>query len=126
MNLVSVIATLMMVFIVMTSAHSTEKQQYSGDGTYYNVGLGSCGKNHHNDHLVAALNAPQMKNSGNPNHNKLCDRRIRVTGPKGTVTVKVVDTCPGCEYGSVDLSPSSFKQIADLSDGRVKITWNWA
>jgi hypothetical protein len=34
-------------------------QAFSGDGTYYNVGLGACGWWNSNGELVAALNAPQ-------------------------------------------------------------------
>ncbi|CAO3582182.1 unnamed protein product [Absidia cylindrospora] len=115
----------MMLFVVITMALPLEKRQYSGDGTWYDVSLGSCGTTNDNNEMVAALNAPQMKNGPNPNNNNICNRRIRVTGPKGSVTVKIVDTCPSCKYGSVDLSPSSFKNIADLSAGRVPITWNW-
>ncbi|KAI8096764.1 RlpA-like double-psi beta-barrel-protein domain-containing protein-containing protein [Halteromyces radiatus] len=105
---------------------SLEKREFTGEGTYYNVGLGSCGKTNDDHQYVAALNAPQMNNGPNPNYNKLCDKRIRVTGPKGTITVKIVDTCPPCKSGDVDLSPSSFAAIADLSAGRVPITWSWA
>ncbi|KAI8340531.1 RlpA-like double-psi beta-barrel-protein domain-containing protein-containing protein [Chlamydoabsidia padenii] len=123
MNLISVLACFMMVYIMVTSAAPLEKRGFYGDGTYYHVGLGSCGKTHDNNQMVAALNAPQMQNPSNPNHNKLCDRRIKVYGPKGSVIVKIVDTCPSCKHGSVDLSPSSFKKIADLSAGRVKINW---
>ncbi|KAI8338744.1 RlpA-like double-psi beta-barrel-protein domain-containing protein-containing protein, partial [Chlamydoabsidia padenii] len=96
---------------------------FSGDGTYYDVGLGSCGISNNNNQLVAALNAPQMNNGPNPNLNMLCNKSIRVTGPKGSVTVKIVDTCPSCHYGSVDLSPSAFNRISDLPRGRVPITW---
>lgn len=109
MNLISVLACLMTVYMMVTMATPLEKRQYAGDGTFYNVGLGSCGKNHGNDQYVAALNAPQMKNPGNPNHNKLCDRRIRVTGPKGSVTVKIVSgSCPSSQYKTplTSLSPS--------------------
>ncbi|SAL99989.1 hypothetical protein [Absidia glauca] len=101
------------------------KKLFSGDGTYYNAGLGSCGVVSHDNQLIVALNAPQMMNGANPNVNKRCGTSIRVNGPKGSVTVKIVDTCPACRYGSLDLSPSAFEHIADLAKGRVPITWNF-
>lgn len=63
---------------------------FSGDGTFYTVGLGSCGISNTDKDLVAALNAPQMGSSSNPNSNKNCGRKAQVEGPKGKVTVKIV------------------------------------
>lgn len=40
-----------------------------------------------------------------------------------TVIVKIVDKCPGCKRGDLDLSTKSFKSIAELQEGRVPITW---
>ncbi|KAG2225605.1 hypothetical protein INT45_013716 [Circinella minor] len=101
-------------------------EKFKGDGTFYTVGLGSCGTDDTDSDLVAALNAPQMGNSANPNSNKNCGRKARVKGPKGTVTVKIVDTCPPCQKGDLDLSPAAFGKIADFDDGRVNIQWSWA
>ncbi|KAJ2963855.1 hypothetical protein NQZ79_g1147 [Umbelopsis isabellina] len=93
---------------------------FSGDGTFYTVGLGSCGKTDSDSDLVAALNAPQMGD------NKYCGKSATVTGPKGKVTVKIVDTCPECSSGDLDLSPSAFDKIGSESAGRIKISWDWA
>ncbi|ORY91061.1 RlpA-like double-psi beta-barrel-protein domain-containing protein-containing protein, partial [Syncephalastrum racemosum] len=95
----------------------------SGDGTWYNPGLGSCGVTNSESDLIAALNYVDMKNGANPNNNPNCGRKINVTGPKGKVTVKIVDTCPVCKSGDVDLSPAAFAKIADLDQGRIGITW---
>jgi expansin (peptidoglycan-binding protein) len=76
------------------------------------------------------LNGPQFDPftpaDGNPNKNTICNKRIIVTGPKGTVEVSIVDKCPECKKGDVDLSPTAFDMIADRVDGRVAITWKWA
>ncbi|KAH8553931.1 RlpA-like double-psi beta-barrel-protein domain-containing protein-containing protein, partial [Umbelopsis sp. PMI_123] len=101
------------------------KSTFSGDGTYFTPGLGSCGETNTEQDLIAALNAPQMGSSPNPNSNPNCGKYAKVTGPNGTVRVKIVDTCPPCAYGSLDLSPTAFEQIADLAAGRVPITWQW-
>ncbi|KAL0080083.1 RlpA-like double-psi beta-barrel-protein domain-containing protein-containing protein [Phycomyces blakesleeanus] len=62
----------------------------------------------------------------NPNNNPLCGRYVKVNGPNGTsVRVKIVDTCPGCASGDLDLSPAAFTKLADLGVGRININWNW-
>jgi expansin (peptidoglycan-binding protein) len=86
---------------------------------------------------------PHTPNS-NPNRNDLCGRLISVTGPKGTVIVRVADRCPECKpvseiilllnkilncfffsQGDLDLSPAAFNQIADPTDGRIHIDWEF-
>lgn len=67
-----------------------------------------------------------MKNGANPNHNPTCGKYVNVHGPKGSVRVKIVDTCPPCASGDLDLSPAAFGKIADFAKGRVKISWDWA
>ncbi|KAI8071051.1 RlpA-like double-psi beta-barrel-protein domain-containing protein-containing protein [Gongronella butleri] len=105
---------------------SKSKGTFKGDGTYFNPGLGSCGQTDGDHDMIAALNAPQMGYSANPNKNPNCGRYAQVKGPKGTVKVKIVDTCPPCKSGSLDLSPAAFAKIANLAAGRVPITWSWA
>jgi expansin (peptidoglycan-binding protein) len=91
----------------------------SGVATYYNAdGTGACSFDASpNDLNVAAMNMPQFAGSA------VCGECVAVTGPRGMVTVRIVDLCPGCEAGHLDLSQSAFAQIADLSAGRVPITW---
>ncbi|CAF1383113.1 unnamed protein product [Rotaria sordida] len=84
----------------------------------------------HNDgEFIAALNSAQFDPStpnGNPNNNPLCNREIEVSGPRGTARVRVVDRCPGCPYGGLDLSPAAFQRIVgDLSQGVGQVTWEW-
>ncbi|CDS12427.1 hypothetical protein LRAMOSA04621 [Lichtheimia ramosa] len=119
---------LLVVFLLGALAAPIEKRkssQQEGDITYFTPGLGSCGIESTAKDLIAALNAPQMANGDNPNHNKQCGRKAKVTGPKGSVTVTIVDTCPPCKSGDLDLSPAAFGKVADFDDGRVKATWHW-
>lgn len=54
----------------------------------------------------------------------MCGRSMVVTAAGKSVTVTVVDTCPSCAPGSVDLSPTAFLQLAPLEVGRLHgITW---
>lgn len=91
-----------------------------GDGTYYSAdGTGACSFDASPDDLmVAAMNAPDYATAA------WCGACLEVTGPMGTVTVRVVDECPGCAHGDLDLSPQAFQMIAPLSAGRVSIMWH--
>ena len=101
------------------SADAAPAVDYSGEATYYAAdGTGACGfKASPNDLNVAALNKSQYAKSW-------CGQCALVTGPKGSVKVRIVDLCPGCARGDLDLSQQAFTAIAALSAGRVKITWH--
>ena len=47
-----------------------------------------------------------------------CGSYVEVTGPDGWVTAEVVDQCPPCQAGHVDLSEQAFQRIAPLSAAR--------
>lgn len=95
-------------------------EDFSGEATYYDAdGTGACGFGKSNDFLVAALNKSQYSKAQ-------CGKCALVKGPKGSVTIKIVDLCPGCKNGDLDLSETAFEKVADLSDGRVDITWHFS
>ncbi|MFI2649794.1 expansin EXLX1 family cellulose-binding protein [Micromonospora fulviviridis] len=52
-----------------------------------------------------------------------CGGHLDVTGPKGTVRVLVMDQCPECEAGHLDLSAEAFARIADPVQGVVKVSY---
>jgi hypothetical protein len=37
--------------------------------------------------------------------------------------VHIIDQCPECKYGDIDLSPEAFDYLAPRIDGRIKISW---
>lgn len=92
---------------------------YTGQATYYDAtGGGACSfPPSPDDLMVAAMNGAQYNNAA------WCGAYVRVNGWKGSVIVRIVDLCPGCAYGDLDLSREAFGQIANLSQGRVSITW---
>ncbi|GET03724.1 riboflavin aldehydeforming enzyme, putative [Rhizophagus clarus] len=93
-----------------------------GDGTFYNpsVGIGSCGWQNDDSEFVAALNAPQYGEFSDPADSPICGKCIKITGPNGSVKVKLVDKCPKCKRGDIDMSPAAFKKIAKLDDATSK------
>ena len=92
----------------------------SGSGTYYNAdGTGNCSFDASPDDLmVAAMNAADYGDA------TWCGACLAVTGPMGSVTVRVVDQCPGCSHGDLDLSPQAFQMLSPLATGRIPITWH--
>ncbi|CAO3587696.1 unnamed protein product [Absidia cylindrospora] len=110
------LVTALVSFAMLVQAAPIEKRN-SGSATYYDVGLGSCGNTNSNSEMVAALSSSIMNKSK-------CGKSINIKSPKGSVTVKVVDTCPGCDSNAIDLSPAAFKKLGDMNDGRIDVTWS--
>jgi expansin len=52
-----------------------------------------------------------------------CGAVLDVTGPRGTVRVTVVDQCPECEAGHIDLSTTAFSKIADPAQGIISVSY---
>jgi expansin (peptidoglycan-binding protein) len=69
--------------------------------------------------MVGAMNDTDYAGSA------VCGACAHIVGPKGEVTVRVVDRCPECPQGNIDLSPEAFQQIADLPQGKVAISWEY-
>lgn len=104
---------------------------FHGEATYYIVsnGITACGTRHNDNEFVCALNSQQFDSEtigGNPNKNKLCGRKLKVTGPKNTAIVTIVDRLPSGQFGDLDLSKAAFIHICgDLEVGRVKVQWKY-
>jgi hypothetical protein len=112
-----------------SDSNSGTGEQMSGQATYYTPGLGACGDTSSDSDLIAALNKDQFYSGGNSgvsNGNSNCGRKAKVTRGGKHVTVTIVDSCPGCEKGDLDLSPEAFKRLASEDEGRVEIKWQWA
>lgn len=92
----------------------------TGEGTYYVEadGSGNCSfPATPNDLLVGAMNQTDYQDSA------VCGSCVHIVGPKGEITVRIVDRCPECAPGDIDLSPQAFDQIAEHQAGRVAIRW---
>ena len=90
----------------------------TGEATYYDAsGAGSCSFEPSPDRMVAALNGADYA------HAAWCGACLAVAGPLGAVVVRVVDQCPRCKHGDLDLGREAFARIAPLSAGRTRIAW---
>lgn len=92
----------------------------TGEGTFYDAdGTGNCSFDATpSDLMVAAMNEVDYGTAD------WCGACVEVTGPTGTVAVRIVDRCPGCPKGDLDLSREAFALLSPLSAGRVPITWH--
>merc|ERR1719359_1372432 len=108
---------------VQQAASSSNTGSYSGKATFYSQGgaAGSCGNYASDSDYVVAVNAAQM-NSG------WCGRTVNIknTANGKTISAKVADTCPGCSYGSLDLSMGAFGAIGNYDTGVLSISWGFA
>jgi expansin (peptidoglycan-binding protein) len=95
---------------------------HEGRATYYDFadGSGVCGyPPATGNQMVVALDAPELAATA------MCGACIHVQGPSGEVTVLVVNGCPGCEVGHLDLSPQAYQVIAAGYNGVPPITWQY-
>ena len=95
-----------------TSAHSGKATFYDLDG-----GTGNCSFTAPADDLFVALGPDQYSGGA------ACGTYLDVTGPKGKVRVKVIDSCPECAAGHLDLSRTAFKKIGAEVAGIIPITY---
>ena len=101
---------------------------YRGDLTYYAPGLGACGivsKDGDNVVSVSHLLFDAVSTSSNPNQNPLCGKMIRARRKTGSVDLRVVDRCTGCEPRDLDITEKVFATLADVDEGRVDVEWSW-
>lgn len=104
---------------LIATAPAASNPTHQGIATYYDAtGAGACSFDATpDDLLVTAMNAEEYANAA------YCGAYLYVTGPLGSVIVRVVDLCPECRTGHLDLSHEAFAQIANPVAGRVAITW---
>lgn len=102
-----------------------EKRSYGGQGTYFQPGQGACGWTASARDHIAALNSNQYGDMGqrSPHCGHWIWIRNKQTGAR--TRAQVQDACPGCQYGSLDLSPAAFDDLAPESQGVVQIEWDF-
>jgi expansin (peptidoglycan-binding protein) len=94
---------------------------HRGKATFYTPAAGAGGNCSYvgppADDLYVALSPGEYADAA------ACGGYLDVTGPRGTVRVKIVDQCPECPAGHVDLSREAFARIADPVRGVVPVTY---
>lgn len=114
-----------LLFLVLPSVmFLSYSQTNSGEGTFYapidGTNSGNCSIFiEQGDLMYCALNAIDYNNAAP------CGGYIKVTGAKGSVVLQVVDSCPECSKGDVDMTEEAFSVIDEVINGRVPITWEF-
>ncbi|KAI0632424.1 riboflavin aldehyde-forming enzyme [Trametes polyzona] len=96
-----------------------EKRARTGRGTWFNVGLGACGKTNKDSDKIIAISSNIYSNGAH------CDQKVKITNTANgnTATATVRDECPSCGSNDIDMSPSLFEELGDLDTGVLKVSW---
>ncbi|KAG5728346.1 Allergen Asp f 7 [Termitomyces sp. T112] len=98
------------------------KRFSSARWTFYAVGLGACGKTNVPSDFIVALNSAQF-GGGYPGPH--CFETITMTYNGKTATATIMDECPGCPFGGLDLSTGLFTFFAPESVGVLYGEWSF-
>ncbi|RYP86390.1 hypothetical protein DL770_004895 [Monosporascus sp. CRB-9-2] len=112
-------------FLVAVAVSASTAVAFTGDMTHFTPGLGACGRVNSASDPVVALSPAQYGSFPNPNNSPVCGRWITIHGNGRTTAAQVVDMCPSCASGSIDVSPVIFDDIAPLDVGRIQVTWDF-
>ncbi|KAB1201862.1 putative EG45-like domain containing protein 1 [Morella rubra] len=113
-----------LIFLGLVISFISVASAISGIASYYDpsIGVSACGTVETG--LVAAVGDALWNNGA------VCGKMYRVTctGPTNqcrstgaSVTVKIVEHCPGCAANRLDLSPQAFSAISDPAIGKINI-----
>ena len=96
---------------------------YEGDATFYAVSSGWLGNCSYPGYGPGGASMYAAMNDADYEAARACGAQILVRRGDRTVSVTVVDRCPECRPGDVDLSPEAFRQLAQPVEGRVRVSW---
>jgi len=97
-------------------------KRYTGQATWFDVGLGACGKWSQPSDFIVALDTP-LYGYGSPGPQ--CFKSVVIHG-EGTCSVAVImDECPSCAEGSLDMSKGLFESFTNLGVGEFPISWEY-
>ncbi|EIM90394.1 uncharacterized protein STEHIDRAFT_51065 [Stereum hirsutum FP-91666 SS1] len=89
----------------------------TGRGTFFSVGLGACGWNSVDADYVVALPTSDYGDGSN------CGKHITIEANGVQSDAVVVDECPSCAEGALDMSTGLFQTFGSLSVGVVTVNW---
>jgi len=98
---------------------------YTGDATSYGSSKsdGNCSfptDEYYDDMMYAALNSKQYSNDMGCG---ACALVVSTEQPYKPIRVRVIDKCPECKHGDLDLSDKAFRNLTNIAPSRKKITW---
>ncbi|KAF1322090.1 Expansin protein 5, partial [Globisporangium splendens] len=118
--------------LALAAVAPAHAQSFTGDGTAYTLGAVSQGNCNFMASAADAATNYAAINQAQWDNLKNCGRCAQVSCvddacPDKSVSeiVHIVDRCPECKQGDLDLSPTVFKKITGSSPSRLKISWKF-
>ncbi len=104
---------------VLSAGTAVAGTAVAGTATHYVLsGTGNCSyQSPPADGLYVALSPSEYDRAA------ACGGYVQVKGPDGSVRAEVIDQCPPCASGHIDLSEAAFSRIAPLSAGLVSVVY---
>ncbi|KAH6919047.1 B2-aldehyde-forming enzyme [Coprinopsis sp. MPI-PUGE-AT-0042] len=102
-----------------SSVHQLEKRFSNARMTFYDAGLGACGHVNTNADFIVALNAPQWEGG------RHCGETVTISYEGKTAQATIMDLCPGCPYGGLDLTRGLFGFFANHDKGVIQASWDF-
>ncbi|KAG7397251.1 hypothetical protein PHYBOEH_001063 [Phytophthora boehmeriae] len=120
------------LFAAAALALVSADEYFTGDGTAYTLGQSSAGNCNFMSALdlastdYAALNDKQwdgLQNCGRCAEVSCDDDRC--ADKSKSIVVQILDRCPECQYGDLDLSPTVFTALTGSTPSRYKVKWKF-
>uniref|UniRef100_A0A1Y1KZ01 RlpA-like protein double-psi beta-barrel domain-containing protein n=1 Tax=Photinus pyralis TaxID=7054 RepID=A0A1Y1KZ01_PHOPY len=106
------------------SGGGSGSDEITGDFTWYDIGMGSCGEDDKGKDLTECIVAISHDRMGEQsNGNPFCGKEVTMSANGKTVVGTVKDKCMGCAFNDIDVSKACFTKLFDLGVGRTTIKW---
>jgi len=105
---------------VKERADVAKRDTYSGRATWFVVGLGACGDYSQPSDFLVALNTAQY-GGGYPGPE--CFKSITIQYNGITQVATILDECPTCNYGDLDMSQGLFDSFTTPDVGEFQMVW---
>ncbi|KAJ7611164.1 plant expansin [Roridomyces roridus] len=115
----------------MPLAVESRATTFTGDGTFFQPGLGACGKTNTASDLIVAVGHGTFDSfpgaTANPNVNPICGKKLKASFGGKSVEVTVADRCAGCAGAAdLDFTSTAFGKLAATSVGRIHgVKWEF-
>ncbi|OCB91405.1 expansin family protein [Sanghuangporus baumii] len=95
------------------------KRDDNGRFTFYETGLGACGGWNNPTDFIVALNEEQWDGGSH------CWEKITINYNGKSTQAQIVDLCPGCPRGALDMSPGLFGFLDNPDLGVIYGSWSF-
>ncbi|KAJ7076633.1 Non-catalytic module family EXPN protein [Mycena belliarum] len=111
----------LLAILASTAGSFPVRRSTTGTATFYNPegNLGACGNPIQDTDLAVALSSDTFAGGAH------CGGSVSVQYNGVSLVATVVDLCPGCTPGGLDLTAGMFAQLADPDLGHIQVDWDF-